>query len=238
VIPNVSLGKGVTGAIAYTLGQGNDPMTKERLTLADGEKSRATILGGQNFGFDIKSADDLDLARRVMEWSAMPDNQAGRTKKCVKDCLHVSLSWEKGQQPSKAQMVEAAQSYLASIGMEKARAVFVAHDDTDHAHLHIVASRIDPTTRRTFSDSEINLKSQAWALHWERQQGLVPQNENRKALHKLLDAIEARDGAAIVAALTERTPTFTARELDRALAYGVLRHGFETSDCACSGGQA
>jgi hypothetical protein len=59
---------------AYALGQGNDA-TGARLELAEGETSHAEILGGQNFGFEIKSADDLDPARRMMEWNGRPQNQ-------------------------------------------------------------------------------------------------------------------------------------------------------------------
>jgi len=221
LIPRITVGMGITGSIRYVMGQGNDPVTKERLTLAHGEVSRAQILGGQNFGFQIESADDIDVARRVMEWSAKPENQASKGIKCVKDCLHASLSWEKGQEPSREDMTEAAQSFLKSLGMEKARAVFVVHDDTEHAHLHIVASRIDPTTRKTFSERYAYAQGHAWALQWERDHGQRSQNANRQKLHKILDAIEARDGAAIVDALTERTPTFTTRELDRALFLGI-----------------
>jgi Relaxase/Mobilisation nuclease domain len=218
----LSLGKGITGSLAYVMGQGNDPVTKKRLELGEGEKSRAEILGGQNFGFEIDSADRLDIARRLMEWSALPDNQASRGKKCVNDCLHVSLSWEKGQEPDKAEMAEAARSFLKSVGMEHARAVFVAHDDTAHRHVHVVASRIDPASCKTISDSDMRIKSQTWALHWERDHNQRSQNESRQARHKIIDAIEARDIPAIVENLTARSPTFTARELDNALAYGKL----------------
>jgi hypothetical protein len=218
---HIVLGEGVTGTIRYLMGEGNDRETGERRTLAEGAAPRAELLGGQNFGFAVADAADLDLARRMMEWSARPENQAGRAKTCVKDCLHMSLSWEKGQEPSEEEMIEAAQSLLKSLGMEGARAVFVAHSDTTHRHMHVAASRIDPATRKTFSDFEINLKSQAWGLHWERDHGQRSQNENRQKQHKILDAIEARDGAAIVAALTERVPTFTARELDKALRLGI-----------------
>ena len=224
MIPHIAVGMGLTGTVRYVMGQGNDHETGERLTLGEGEVSRAEILGGQNCG-EIKTAADIDLARRMMEWSAKPENQASKGIKCTKDCLHASLSWEKGQEPSKAEMVEAAQSFLKALGMGSARAVFVTHDDTAHKHMHIVASRIDPTTRKTFSEQYAYALGQAWGLKWERDHGQRSQNENRQKLHKILDAIEARDGAAIVAALTERTPTFTARELDRALFLGMPESG-------------
>jgi hypothetical protein len=102
MIPHIAVGMGLTGTVRYVMGQGNDHETGERLTLGEGEVSRAEILGGQGFGFEIKSADDIDLARRMMEWSAKPENQASKGIKCTKDCLHASLSWEKGQEPTRA----------------------------------------------------------------------------------------------------------------------------------------
>jgi hypothetical protein len=222
LIPKIVKGAGITGSIRYAMGQGNDAETGERLTLTPGEESRAKILGGQNFGYAIDSAERLETARRMMEWNAMPDNQASRSRKCEKDCLHASLSWEKGQEPTAAEMTEAAKSFLKSLGMENALAVFVAHNDTDHRHLHIVASRIDPATGKTYSQENDFSKGQAWSLQWEREHGQISMNPSRQKLHQIVDAIEARDGAAIVGRLTERNPTFTARELDKALSYGTL----------------
>ncbi|MGP8268406.1 MAG: AAA family ATPase [Beijerinckiaceae bacterium] len=222
MIPKIVKGAGITGSIRYAMGQGNDAETGERLTLAPGEESRAKILGGQNFGYAIDSAERLETARRMMEWNAMPDNQASRSRKCEKDCLHASLSWEKGQEPTAAEMTEAAKSFLKSLGMENALAVFVAHNDTDHRHLHIVASRIDPATGKTYSQENDFSKGQAWSLQWEREHGQISKNPSRQKLHQIVDAIEARDGAALVGRLTERNPTFTARELDKTLSYGTL----------------
>jgi hypothetical protein len=241
MIPNIVKGKGITGAIAYAMGEGQDEEKKEgvayvadraagkakgeRRVLGEGEISRALILGGQNFGFDVTNADQLDLARRMMEWNGKAENQASKGRKCENDCLHASLSWEKGQEPTASDMREAAQGFLKSLGMEKAQAVFIAHNDTEHKHLHIIASRIDPTTGKTFSQADDFSKGQAWSLRYEKEHGQIPQNEARRNLHKIVDAIDARDGAALVANLTARTPTFTARELDKALSYGGLESG-------------
>ena len=221
MIPNIVKGRGITGALAYVMGQGEDENGK-RIELVPGEKSRADILGAQNIGFEIESAADLDLARRMMEWNGKEENQASKWRKCEKDCLHASLSWEPGQNPTRDEMIAAAQGFLKELGMETAQAIFVAHDDTAHKHLHIVASRIDPLTGKTFSQADDFTKAQPWGLTYEREHGQIPQNELRRALHRIVDAIEARDGAGVVEALTERVPTFTARELDKALSYGRL----------------
>ena len=221
MIPNIVKGRGITGSLAYVMGQGNDENGK-RIELVPGETSRADILGAQNIGFEIESAADLDLARRMMEWNGAAENQASKWRKCEKDCLHASLSWEPGQNPTRDEMTAAAQGFLKELGMETAQAIFVAHDDTAHKHLHIVASRIDPATGLTFSQADDFTKAQSWGLYYEREHGQIPQNESRRALHRIVDAIEAHNGAGVVEALTERVPTFTARELDKALSYGRL----------------
>ena len=236
MIPNIVKGRGVSGALAYCMSEGYEGasgLTKQeylearaaglelkgpKVQLAEGEASRATILGGQNFGFEVDSPERLDLARRVMEWVAMPENQASRGRKCEKDCFHATLAWSREQEPTDDEMREAAQSFLKALGMEKAHAVFIRHDDKDHPHLHIVASRIDPETGRTLSEENDFTKGQAWAIKFEREHG-IPQSEERQRLHKMVNAIEARDIAAVTDLLTERSPTFTAWELDRFLGW-------------------
>jgi ATP-dependent exoDNAse (exonuclease V) alpha subunit len=239
MIPNIVKGKGVTGAINYALGEGYDGEKKSgkehaldraagidpkgaAVELAEGEASRASIIGGQNFGFEIDSRERLELARKAMEWNALPQNQTSKTRKCENDCLHASLSWEKGQSPSADDMRDAAQGFLKSLGMDTAQAVFIAHDDKEHSHVHIIASRVDPETGRAFSQVNDFAYAQAWALHYERERGLKSQSEARQTLHKILDAVEARNGAAVAELLTERSPTFTARELDKALMLAKL----------------
>jgi AAA domain-containing protein/relaxase-like protein len=117
-------------------------------------------------------------------------------------------------------MIEAAQSFLKAIGLEKARAVF--NDDTDHAHLHIVASRIDPETRRSLRMDYDKIEGQKWAVKWEKEHG---QERNPAAginLHGLIDAIGKRDVDAVLAHLTRDKATFTAWDVNRALRYGDL----------------
>ena len=166
-----------------------------------------------------------------MEWNGLPQNQASRGVKCEKDCLHASLSWEKGQNPTADEMAAAGRSYLKALGMEKAQAVFVAHNDTPQKHLHIVASRIDPTTGKTFSQEDDFAKGLAWSMEFEKAQGVEQLSAGRQKLHKMAEAIQARDVAALTGQLTETNPTFSAKELDKVLAYGGLskedRAGFK-----------
>jgi hypothetical protein len=219
--PRIVKGRGISGAMRYVMGEGLDPVTEKRRILEEGGTPRAEILGGQNFGFAITNAADLELARRTMEWNGLPQHQASPNFKCENDCLHLSISWAEGATVSDEEMTEAAQSLLKSLGMENAQAVFVAHHDTQCPHVHIVASRIDPETGKTYSQDEERFKAQAWSVKWEMAHGRE-QHENRQRLYKIAEAIEAHNLPAIAEAMTERSPTFTARELETALASGGL----------------
>ena len=221
MMPNLSKGRGITGTIRYCLGPGGPFDKNGRPRSWDpAAGSRATIIGGQNFGFAIDSPARLELARRIMEWSAMPENQASRTRRLDNDCLHLSLSWDKTQNPTPEEMTRAAHSALAALGMARARAVFIAHDDTEHKHLHIIASRIDPDTGRAFSDTRDITKAHAWALRWERENGQI--TEARKALHAAVNAARRGEIDPVLDYLTARESIFTTRQLATVLGYADL----------------
>ncbi len=166
MIPRCTVGKGITGAVRYVLGEGRDPHTGELKRIPSCARSRVAWIGGIGFGFEIKSDEDVELARRVMEWGAQ--FQESRTRRCEKDCVHLSLSWQPGDQPMHEQMAEAAQQALTSIGMANARALFAVHSDEPHAHIHIVASKINPATGRAYDLKENYVKLSRWAEAYER----------------------------------------------------------------------
>ena len=211
------VGKGISGAVRYAMGEGNDLVTKERKpAAANDDASRVAWVSGHGWGEGWKpqNREDVEFARRLMEGMAF--HQTSKTRSCEKDCLHLVLSWRKGENPQREEMERAARESLSAVGMEKARAVFVAHNDTDHAHLHIVASRINPETGKAFSDSYSNLKWQKWALQWEREHGQIqcPEREKRSQLQA---AIEELNASAVLDLMTQHQSTFTGKELDRQL---------------------
>src|SRR5271156_2996659 len=76
--PRINVGKGVTGAVRYALGEGRDPKTGELNELAPGEDSRVDWIGGTGFAFDVKTRSQAGLARREMEFDAL--NQTSPTR--------------------------------------------------------------------------------------------------------------------------------------------------------------
>jgi Ti-type conjugative transfer relaxase TraA len=215
VNPRIHVGNGVTGAVRYVFGEGRDPVTGELKGPAPDGKSRVEWFSGQNFGFAIETQADADLARRVMEFDAL--NQRSKTRKCTQDCVHISLGWRPGDKPTRQEMEATAQSSLKALGMGNARAIFVAHNDEDYAHVHIVASKINPETGRAYDLERSQRKLSDWALGYEREHGGVICTR-REAASELRNAIRDRDAEVVLGAMTKQRATFTAAQLEHALA--------------------
>lgn len=168
-------------------------------------------LGGQNFGFAIETRRDLDRARQILELEAL--DPTGRREKRPE---HLMLAWRIGDTPKREQMEAAARGALTVIGMEDARAYWVAYRDDERAQLRIVASK-----RQSEASGNYDLKSDRLALsEWAQQLqtdhgGIV--YLRRQEPNPLRDAIEARDPAAALAALTRQHPTFTVGDLEQVL---------------------
>ena len=214
VKPRIQTGRGISGALRYVKGQGRDPKTGRFKTLEPGEESRAELLGGTGFGFDIVTEADAELARKMMEYAAL--NQGSKTRKCEQDCLHLTLSWERGEKPTKDEKMAAARSALAALGMGNAMALVYSHNDEDYEHVHIVASKINPETRRAYDLAGSWRKASVWAEQYEREHGGVI-NINRQSANELRQAIADRDVDGVLEAMTKRNATFTARQLESAL---------------------
>jgi hypothetical protein len=214
MIPRCVVGRGVTGAVRYILGEGRDPETGELAVLPEGHPSRVAWIGGTGFGFEIESREDAQLARKIMESDAA--NQASRTKRCEKDCVHLALGWRPGENPSREEMERAGLDVLKALGMGNARALFAAHTDESYSHLHIVASKISPDTGKAYNLRGDRLKLSKWAQEYEREHGGIV-CVRREDANRLRDAIADRDAGAVLAALTEQRATFTAQDLERAL---------------------
>jgi Ti-type conjugative transfer relaxase TraA len=208
MMPNLEKGTGLSGAVRYVLGEGKGKGNDWK----EGTDSRVSWISGTGFGFAIESRADADLARRMMEFAAA--NQTSRTRKTEKDVMHLSLSWHPDERPTREQMETAAHDALTALGMGNARALIVAHNDTPHAHVHIVASRINPETGRAFNDWDDQKTVQKWAHGYELAAGVI-RCERRVT-------VDGRDPAAVLTALTRDHSTFTRRDLDRLLYKSIV----------------
>lgn len=84
------------------------------------------------------ATDDLDIAPHVMKATA---DLSARVRK---PCYHLSVSWAHEDQVDQAAMTAVADQLLADLGLDDHQAVMVAHNDTDHQHLHMMINRVHP----------------------------------------------------------------------------------------------
>ncbi len=84
--------------------------------------------------------DDPEIAGRLMEATA---DQSLRIQKPV---YHVSIAFDPNDTVSRPRMELVADRVLDNLGLREHQAMFVAHRDREHAHVHIVVNRVHPDT--------------------------------------------------------------------------------------------
>ncbi|MDE0382831.1 MAG: relaxase/mobilization nuclease domain-containing protein [Defluviicoccus sp.] len=116
-------------------------------------------------------------------------SSAGR--KLEKPVVHYTLAWAKDERPDRAEMTRAADQTLKALGLERHQALIVAHRDTAHPHLHVIANRVDPQTGRAANLRGDHFTLSRWAEQYERERGEV------KCPERAANNAERRDGAFV-----------------------------------------
>ncbi|MDE0359007.1 MAG: relaxase/mobilization nuclease domain-containing protein [Gammaproteobacteria bacterium] len=185
MIPKINgLGRSFAGVAAYCLHDAPEPddrrpRTSERVGWAD-TRNLATFRperAARLMAATAKAAPDL---KRLAGGSP-----GGR--KLAKPVLHYSLSWARDETPGKGEMSRAVDESLEALGLEGHEALIVAHEDTRHPHVHVIANRVDPETGKAAKLGNSKLRLSRWAEGYEREQGRircerrVENNERRRA---------------------------------------------------------
>jgi AAA domain/Relaxase/Mobilisation nuclease domain len=212
----ITIGKGVTGAVRYCLGEGRHPVTGELLPKRADGSTRVEWIGGTGFSFPVRTLADIERARILMELDAQNQPVRRGGWRCEQDCVHLVLAWRLGERPTRKDVEAAAKDALASLGMERAKALFFVHNDEDYAHIHIVASKINPETGRAYDLKGNYLILSRWAEQYEREHGGVI-NLRRADMNELRAAIRDRDAGAVLECMTRQRPTITEDQVRRAL---------------------
>lgn len=90
------------------------------------------------------ATDDLTVAPHVMKATA------DLSSRVQKPCYHLSVSWAHEDRVDSSGMADVADRLLADIGLAEHQAIMVAHNDTDHQHLHIMVNRVHPDTGKAW----------------------------------------------------------------------------------------
>ncbi|MDE2715676.1 MAG: relaxase/mobilization nuclease domain-containing protein [Chloroflexota bacterium] len=62
---------------------------------------------------------------------------------------------------------------LEALGLEGRGTLIVAHEDTRHPHVRVIANRVDPETGRAAKLGNSKLSLSRWAKGYERERGRV-----------------------------------------------------------------
>ena len=185
MIPKINgLGRSFAGVAAYCLHDAPEPdnrrpETSERVGWAD-TRNLATFRperAARLMAATARAAPDLKRLAGVA--------RGGR--KLAKPVLHYSLSWARDETPDKREMSRAVDGSLEALGLEGHEALIVAHEDTRHPHVHVIANRVDPETGKAATLGNSKLRLSRWAEGYEREQGRircerrVENNERRRA---------------------------------------------------------
>ena len=109
--------------------------------------------------------DDPLVASKVMTATAA---QSKRVKKPV---YHAIISWHEDDKPTAEQMITIMDRALADIGLGDHQALYVAHTDTDHPHLHAMVNRVSLETGRAWAGKSDHHQLRDSLIRQEREHG-------------------------------------------------------------------
>jgi hypothetical protein len=92
------------------------------------------------------------------------------TRKPVK---HLSMNWHVDDNPSQEHMIQSGKDLLKRLGWSEHQAIFVAHSDKDHKHMHILVNAVHPETGRSLKSGWEHNRAQKWAADYEHANGVI-----------------------------------------------------------------
>lgn len=129
----VKPGKGFGGLVRYLLEGDRD---------ASDRKARATWTETRNL-----LVDDPRYVPALMRATA------AKSKRVRSPVYHYVVSWHHNEAPSDDYMRQVADVTCADLGLDEYQRLYVAHDDTEHRHVHIVVNRVHPETGKAWKTS-------------------------------------------------------------------------------------
>ena len=120
--------------------------------------------------------DDIPSAVHEMLWTCRAADQLKRRagigtggSKLENPVKHYSLNWHPTDTPTREEMIEAVQGFMAHLGIQDRQAVLFAHNDKPYAHVHLMVNSVSPADGRSISTSFEKARASSWALAYERE---------------------------------------------------------------------
>ncbi len=155
MIGKIIIGKSFRGCISYCL---EDKLSKNSLVQM---KDRAEVLG-----YNLCFGNKAELIKQFNEVRNL-------NPKLAKPVMHITLSLAHGEKLDSHQLSAIADDCAKEMGFDKNQYIAVAHNDTQHQHLHIVVNRVG-FDGKTVSDSNNYQRIAAFCRKMEQKHSLQP----------------------------------------------------------------
>ena len=149
MIGKVTRGRGFKGLLTYLL-QGADGKQQDRVAWVE---TRNLVV-------------EPEFAPSVMH------STAAENPRVEKPVYHLSISLDPQERLEPEVLRGVAEQTLRDLGLEHHQAVLVAHDDTEHQHVHVMVNRVDPATRKAWRAGHDYARIEKSLRHQERELGL------------------------------------------------------------------
>ena len=167
-------GSGLGGLLDYVLHDSGHARTSERVELVEGlnlppVEGDRTRTWARAMRQTVADADSLKA-------SIGASTKGRKLRKAYK---HVTLSWDRGENPSQDEMVRTATEALEVMGFQAHEVILVAHNDKAQRDMHAIINRVHPRTGKVAKGVRAT-KLQKWAEKHERQHGGIRVANRRK----------------------------------------------------------
>ena len=169
------------GVAAYCLGMDRETLAEEREAREPGGLVIRPVEPSARVEWsdvrNLATAEIRQAARQMaatVQYAGELKRMAGAStagRKLAKPVYHYTLSWGQDERPDRFEMSRAVDESLKALGMEDRQAFVVAHNDTQHRHLHVVVNRVSAEDGRAANRSNDRLRLSRWAERWERDHG-------------------------------------------------------------------
>jgi len=146
---------------------------KEKLSKSAEAKLRIEDVRGEVVYIQNLSLSFLPDGRFDMNYLANQFNDCASKNLNLKNFLwHQSFSFPQGENPSSEQIQEIVETFRQDFGFTENQLIVFKHNDTDNAHFHIVANRINFNGKTTADDGYSYLRTGKFCRKIEEKMGL------------------------------------------------------------------
>lgn len=143
MIAKLTTGNGFSGALRYDLREGQ--LVEKKGAVPE----TVRVLDAKDVCFDYDEAGNMVLDVKQVAWDFRQQTMAyGGRNPIEKPVYHWALAYHPDDQVSDEQMLKDTEEFLDKMGFGNTQYVVIAHHDTDHPHVHVIANIVDNDAMR------------------------------------------------------------------------------------------